>query len=244
MADALPEGDLTDEQQRKIADRWVRVQAEVAQAAQLAGRQPSEVTIVGVTKYVPLSAALALHHAGCRQLGESRPQQLWERAEALRDQSIAWHMIGHLQRNKVPRTIAVSQLVHSVDSERLLLAIDQAAAAAGSRCRCLLEVKVAQDESKHGIAPEDLEGVLHLAAQRSHVEIVGLMTMASLDGTLEQARREFAQLRVLRDQIASKFPEWPLKELSMGMSHDFREAIAEGATLVRIGSHFWEGILM
>lgn len=223
-----------------IARNVSEIRERIAGAALRSGRTPSEVTLVAVTKYVASEMARLLIGAGCCDLGESRPQQLWDKADALGDLSIRWHMIGHLQRNKVRRTLPLVSLVHSVDSARLLAAIDDEAAAV---VPVLLEVNVSGEEAKHGFLPHEVEPLLPQLPQYRNVAVRGLMCMAGLEGGLDDARREFALLRELRDRLRVNCPPGTtLDELSMGMSGDFEAAVEEGATLVRIGSALFEGI--
>jgi PLP dependent protein len=227
----------------QVAANWQRVQASVAEAANQAGRSPNEITIVGVTKYASLSATEALLQAGCCELGESRPQSLWEKGEALRNDHLYWHMIGHWQRNKVRRALPYVSLLHAGDSLRLLHDVNEEAARIGRVLPVLLEVNISGDATKHGFAPTDLPAALPTIATLANLRVRGLMGMASLEGDAQQARREFAQLRLLRDELRQNCPaNLSLDELSMGMSGDYAAAIAEGATLVRIGSALWEGI--
>ncbi|HEX6962880.1 MAG TPA: YggS family pyridoxal phosphate-dependent enzyme, partial [Lacipirellula sp.] len=154
-----------------------------------------------------------------------------------------WHLVGRLQRNKVRRTLPLVQLIHSVDSERLLAAIDEQAASLGLTPRLLLEVNCSGDEEKQGFDADDVRRLLPTLSQFAHVRIEGLMTMAALEGDEQVARQNFAALRRLRDELApSAPPNVTLTELSMGMSGDFEAAVAEGATLVRIGSSLFEGL--
>ncbi len=226
-----------------IADNLRRVQERIARAAEAAGRRADEITLVGVTKYVGVAEALELVEAGCTDLGESRPQELWSKAgefASASGQTVNWHLIGHLQRNKLRRTLPLVSLIHSVDSERLLAAIDaewQTLAtesnAPAPPVRVLLEINTSGEAAKHGLAPAEVDPILAAAAQYPHVEICGLMTMAAFAGGLEVAARNFATLRQLADRCQ-------LRERSMGMSGDFEVAIREGATIVRIGSALWE----
>jgi PLP dependent protein len=226
-----------------IAANLQRVRDQIADAAQRAGRRPAEITLLGVTKYVDAAAARALFDAGCHDLGESRPQSLWEKGEALSGLPVRWHLIGHLQRNKVKRTLPHVALFHSGDSLRLLEAVDAEAAMLGHTIEALLEVNISGDAAKHGFSPDELRSSLPQIARFANVNVRGLMTMAALEGGPERARRDFAALRVLRDDLQPQCPPAiELRELSMGMSGDFVEAIQEGATLVRIGSALWEGV--
>lgn len=227
----------------RIADNVAQVRQRIADAACASGRKPEDVRLVAVTKYVGLEEIRATVAAGCHVLGESRPQQLWERAEALRDLPIAWHLIGTLQRNKVRRSLPLVAMIHSADSAALVAAIDRIAGELQLRVPLLLEVNVSGEASKHGLAPEAVEPLLPELAQYQHVEIRGLMCMAGLEGGPDEARRDFAKLRLLRDRLRPNAPD-PIRldQLSMGMSGDFEEAIREGATIVRVGSALYEGV--
>jgi hypothetical protein len=227
----------------RITDNVAVVRERIAAAAARSGRRAEAITLVAVTKYVDLDSIRPLVAAGCLDLGESRPQQLWQRAEELADLPVRWHMIGHLQRNKARRTAALATLIHSVDTPQLLQSLDEIGAAISRRLAVLLEVNVSGEAAKHGFMPEALAGVLDRYAEAAHLEIRGLMGMAALDGGVDAARRDFARLRQLRDQCAARAPaELPLAELSMGMSGDYEVAIEEGATLVRVGSALFEQV--
>lgn len=235
--------DLADRCRRNLAV----VRERVAEACRLAGREPRDVRLVGVTKYVSAESTRMLLEAGCLDLAESRPQSLWAKATVFADRDPAprWHLIGHLQRNKLRRTLPLLTLLHSLDSLRLLEAIEVEAAAAGVVCDALVEVNLAGDPGRTGVMEADVAAVLDAATRAPHVRVLGLMGMAAVpdghDGGA--ARRQFARLRELRDDLAGRVPTaMGLRELSMGMSGDFVEAILEGSTLVRIGSALWEGI--
>lgn len=218
----------------------------VAEACRRAGRRPEEVAIVGVTKYVAADMARLLAAAGMADLGESRPQSLWEKCPVLAAAGLAprWHLIGHLQRNKVRRTLPLLGLLHSLDSLRLLAAIEEEARAAGIAVDALVEVNIAGDSGRTGADEAEAERIVVAAARSPHVRLRGLMGMAAAsDDDAGLARRQFARLRELRDTLAARCPEaGGLPELSMGMSGDFAAAILEGSTLVRIGSALWEGV--
>lgn len=229
-----------------IADNLRRVRERIARAAEQSGRAPDAVRLVAVTKYVDATAAAELVAAGCHDLAESRPQALWTKAPAVGQLApaagpgVQWHLVGHLQRNKVRRTLPLVEWIHSVDSERLLAAIDAEAPTARS-VQVLLEVNTSGEASKHGLAPEAVEPLLEAATRFPHVAICGLMTMAALEGGEAVAERNFAALRTLRDRLRSVAPRGVrLDELSMGMSGDFEAAIRQGATMVRIGTALWE----
>jgi pyridoxal phosphate enzyme (YggS family) len=229
---------------RIIADNVKRIRDRIAAAAVAAGREPAGVKLVAVTKYVDAPTAALLLETGCTTLAESRPQQLWEKAAAPELAGAHWHLVGRLQRNKVRRTLPLVELIHSVDSERLLAALSEHAAALGLTARVLLEVNCSGEAAKHGFSADELRRVLPTLADFARVRVEGLMTMAALEAGDAVAHANFAALRQLRDELASQAPPTvALTELSMGMSGDFEAAIAEGATIVRIGSALFEGLL-
>jgi pyridoxal phosphate enzyme (YggS family) len=234
-----------------IADNLRRIQERIARAADSVGRSAQDILLVGVTKYVDSNKAAELAVAGCTNLGESRPQELWNKHDALTqagtssaNSSIRWHLVGHLQRNKVARTLPLVSLIHSVDSERLLAEINAARKAAGDNLPpvpLLLEVNTSGESAKQGLAPDAVEPLLASASRYDQVRIRGLMTMAALESGDAIAARNFAALRELRDRLRTHLTDdVSLQELSMGMSGDFEIAIREGATIVRIGSLLWE----
>ena len=224
-----------------IAENVAEVRGRMAAAAAEAGRRAEDVRLVAVTKYVGPDEIRAVVAAGCTDLGESRPQQLWERAAQLRDLSVRWHMIGHMQRNKVDRTLPPVAMIHSLDSLRLAEAIDAAAGKLDGKVPVLLEVNISREPAKQGFAPEAIEPLLPQLTDLKHIEIRGLMCMAGLEGGSDEARRDFGHLRALRDRLQASYPATVrLDELSMGMSGDYEIAIQEGATIVRIGSALFE----
>jgi PLP dependent protein len=228
----------------RLADNLARVQERIATAAERVGRAPSEVTLIAVTKYVDVELTRQLVEAGCHHLGESRPQSLIAKAEALADLPIRWHLIGHLQRNKAKRVAECASLIHSGDSLRLLEELNQIGEARGRSVDVLLEVNVSQDANKHGFGYEELEPLLPQFSQLSHLNIRGLMAMSGFHASLEEAQFQFEHVRQLRDRVIPiQPPNMQLSELSMGMSDDLEAAIAAGATLVRVGSALFEGLV-
>lgn len=226
---------------QRLKENWQSIQDEVREAALASGRKPESVSIIAVSKYVGCETTDALAQVGCCDLGESRPQALWQKAAALSQRpGLRWHLIGHLQRNKIRRVLQVRPLIHSVDSQRLLAALATESLAQNIQTSVLLEVNISGDENKTGFA---VSAVSDLVAQlpMTGLQVQGLMAMAGWGTHRQDAREQFAQLRELRDQLATE-SGLPLPELSMGMSGDFREAIAEGATMVRIGSRLLEGV--
>ncbi|MFM8175715.1 MAG: YggS family pyridoxal phosphate-dependent enzyme [Pirellulaceae bacterium] len=222
---------------KQIADRWRELQQSVISTAAQAGRSGESVTILGVTKYVDATTARVLAEAGCLDLAENRPQMLWEKAEALDDLPIRWHLIGHLQRNKVRRSLPLLAWIHSVDSIRLIDALGEEATIQGISLNLLIEVNATGEAAKTGATPEQMPSLLEAALRWKSLQVGGLMGMAPLEGGAVAARKAFAAIRMLRDAMADQFGSvLPLPHLSMGMSGDYREAIQEGATMIRIGS--------
>lgn len=219
------------------------VRQRIDNACQHAGRDVSDVQMIAVTKYVNADVTALMVKAGANVLGENRPQVLEEKFDTLADNQIAWHMIGSLQTNKVKKVVGRAELIHSVDSTRLAKAIQKQALAQNSNQRILLEVNVSGDATKHGLPPAEVASTLEHCLGCDHVRVDGFMAMAGLTSNDDDVRRQFAMLREIRDELASRFADdrHPLGQLSMGMSGDFEIAIGEGATLVRVGSNLFEG---
>ena len=200
---------------------------------------PSTVKLVAVSKFNPSEAIMEAYQAGQRIFGESRPQELLQKVQEL-PSDIQWHFIGHLQTNKLKMVLPYASLIHSVDSERLLMEINKYAVKNNLKVKCLLELFVAQEETKQGFSKEELMQLMEKLQQEplEGVEICGLMGMASFVEDEQQIRGEFAALKEAFDQIREKYisthPNF--NELSMGMSGDYRIAVELGSTMVRIGT--------
>ena len=230
------------ELQQRIADNVTRVREQIDAAARRSGRDSQSVRLVAVTKYVGLDEVLALLDVGCFELGESRPQELWKKVNAISHPLVQWHMIGHLQRNKVRRTLPAVRLVHSCDSLRLLQPIDTEAGRDACIVPVLLEVNVAEDAAKHGFSSDEIPLLLPTIAGLRHIKVQGLMGMAARGSDHVTARKYFVRLRELRDRLRGiGIPGVQMEELSMGMSGDFETAIEEGATIVRVGKTLFSG---
>jgi pyridoxal phosphate enzyme (YggS family) len=229
------------ESRQQIADNLAAVEERLHAACRRAGRARSDVTLIAVTKTVSAEVAALLPGLGVYDLGESRPQELWRKAGVI--PLVRWHLIGHLQRNKIERTLPLLCRIHSVDSLRLLRALEAAAETLADPrpLPALLEFNVSREASKHGFAPEELDDVAAALAVLKYVRVDGLMTMAAFEDDPERTRPTFAALRALRDRLAAELGR-PLPHLSMGMSNDFEVAIEEGATLVRLGTVLFEGM--
>lgn len=226
----------------QIRKNFEEVRERVWSAAHRSGRPASSVRIVGVTKYVGSEQARCLAEAGCLDLGESRPQSLWEKAGQLFPE-IRWHLIGHLQRNKVKRTLPLLAMLHSLDSERLMEQIALDAKGMPRPLEALLEINATEDSTKTGLSRQDATRLLSRYVDsvelRSQLKIRGIMGMSTLHAPADQVQREFEALRKMRDGWCEQF-SLELPELSMGMSDDFEIAIEQGSTMVRIGSRLFE----
>jgi pyridoxal phosphate enzyme (YggS family) len=217
-----------------IAARWEAVRRQVADAADVAGRDPADVRIVAVTKTVGVDDVRQASAAGCHDFGENRVQEFLGKYGLFPLER--WHMIGTLQSNKVRDVVGRAFLIHSVDSLKLLESIDRHAREAGVVQPVLLQVNIAHEESKHGFDAHEVADALVTAVDMDNVEVRGLMTMAPLVSRPEEARWVFRDLRDLLDRLqAAHIGHHDLSELSMGMTNDFRVAVEEGATIVRVG---------
>ena len=199
---------------------------------QLRNELPSTVQLVAVSKFKPVEDILAAYAAGQRDFGENRPQELAAKAQQL-PKDIRWHFIGHLQTNKLKMVLPYVSLIHSVDSERLLSAIDQAARLQGRRIDCLLEVHIAREATKQGFLPEEAEALARRIGDYPGIRLRGVMGMATFTDDTEVVRGEFRTLKALADRL-SDIPD--CEQVSMGMSEDWPIAVEEGTTLVRIGT--------
>jgi pyridoxal phosphate enzyme (YggS family) len=212
-----------DALQQRIADSCVR-----------AGRQPADVALLPVTKTHPPAAAEFAARYGLPAVGENRVQEGVEKRARVAA-PLRWELIGHLQSNKARLAATHFDRIQSVDSAKLLTLLDRAAGELGRKLAVLLEINAGEDPAKFGVAPADAPALLELALAQPHLRVDGLMTIAPLDEDQAVARRCFARLRGIRDDLAARGGV-PLRELSMGMSGDFEAAIAEGSTQVRVGT--------
>lgn len=224
----------------QLAANLTALQQQMSAACVRAGRAAGDVQLIAVTKYAELDWVRGLYDLGLRDFGESRPQQLVERARQF-PTDVCWHLIGHLQRNKVALVLPHTVLMHSIDSLRLARQISTDAGKLGPSADILIEVNIAGEESKDGFAPDDLRSAWPELVALPHVQIRGLMGMAPVVPQPEDARPYFAALRQLRDELQAQPRSPSLPELSMGMSGDFESGILEGATCVRIGSSLFAG---
>ena len=218
-----------------------RVQASISEAARRSGRSPDAVRLVAVTKRNPPDRVRPLVELGQVELGENYPQELWSKVEALGDLPIHWHLIGHLQGNKIKKTLPMVRMIHAVDSLKLLQTLNDLAKDQPTPPRLCLQVNTSGEASKHGWTPESILADSEAIASMNGANIVGLMTIAGYGTSPETARPCFSSLRTIRDQLEVK-TGLKRPELSMGMSSDLESAIEEGATYVRVGSALFEGL--
>lgn len=195
---------------------------------------PASVSIVAVSKTKPISAIETLYHAGQLDFGENKVQEMVGKFETL-PKEIRWHLIGHLQRNKVKYIANFVHLIHSVDNVSLLQEIDKQAKKSDRKISCLLQVKVAKEDTKYGMNFEELADILNDSNLKfPNVKLVGLMCMATFTEDVNQIRQEFKTLKRHFDSLKKQYPDF--KFLSMGMSSDYKIAIEEGSTMIRVGS--------
>jgi pyridoxal phosphate enzyme (YggS family) len=217
-----------------IAANVSRVREQMTEAAMRSGRDPSSVRLVAVTKTFPAETVQAAYDCGLRDFGENRVQEFSQKLPSLRTPGAAFHLIGHLQSNKVQPAMAFDW-IQTVDSERLARRLSQAALEAQKTIAVLIEVKLGKEAEKSGIPEAELAQLVSAVASLPGLDLRGLMTMPPYSDDPEEARPYFRRLRELRDQLReSGYAN--VRELSMGMTHDFPIAIEEGATIVRIGT--------
>jgi pyridoxal phosphate enzyme (YggS family) len=219
-----------------LQDRIELVERRIAAAAERSGRQRKEINVIAVTKYVSLEAARQVLEHGIAHIGENRWQDAKPKWEAFGHLG-TWHFIGHLQTNKVKDVLGKFAYIHSLDRLPLAQEIEKKAAALGITADCFIQVNVSGEQTKYGLAPEQLLPFAEQVSKLKHIHIAGLMTMAPYEMEAEATRPVFRGLRQLRDELnRSGILDYELSHLSMGMSNDFEVAIEEGATWVRLGS--------
>ena len=218
-----------------IADRVAAVRERIARAAERASRSPGDVTLVAISKTHPAEAVRAAFAAGVRDFGENRVQEAEPKIASTADLGASWHLVGHLQSNKARKAVALFGLIQSVDSLELALRLARVGAEEGRPVRVLVQVDLAGEETKFGLAESDLLPALEGLRGKEGLRIEGLMVLPPYFDDPERARPYFRRLRSLNDQVqAAGLLEG--RHLSMGMSHDFEAAVEEGATIVRVGT--------
>jgi PLP dependent protein len=220
-----------------VRARLADVREHIARAADRVGRDPSHIRLIAVSKTFGADAVRAAAQDGQVDFGENKLQEAQQKRQDLTDLPLKWHLIGHLQSNKTKKAAAEFDVIHSIDSASLLQRVDQAAAAVHRRVELLVQVDLAGEATKHGARENELGSIIDAARNASAVSLIGLMLLPPAVDDPEVARPWFRKLRELRDTLkAQGVPAGMLKELSMGMSHDYEIAIEEGATFVRVGT--------
>ena len=219
-----------------ITENLEQVRKNIDEACRMAGRDPKEVTLIAVSKTKPVSMLKEAYDAGARCFGENKVQEIMDKHPQL-PEDIQWHMIGHLQRNKVKYIVDKVSMIHSVDSLRLAQTIEQEAAKHNVCVPVLLEVNVAQEESKFGLKMDEVLPLIEAVADFPHIKVQGLMTIAPYVENAEDNRDFFRQLKKLSVDIEAKnINNVSMSVLSMGMTGDYQVAVQEGATMVRVGT--------
>ena len=219
-----------------LAENLQQVNANIEKACAAVGRAPSEITLVAVSKTKPVSMLQEAYDAGARVFGENKVQEIMDKYDQL-PSDIQWHMIGHLQRNKVKYIIDKVAMIHSVDSLRLAQTIEQEAAKKDLVMPILLEVNVAEEDTKFGLKVEEVLPLLEQISSFSHIQVKGLMTIAPFVENPEKNREVFRTLKKLSVDISAKnINNVTMSVLSMGMTGDYQVAVQEGSTMVRVGT--------
>jgi pyridoxal phosphate enzyme (YggS family) len=223
---------MTPEQ---LAENLEYARAAIEQAADRAGRSAQDIMLVAVSKTVPIDLVRMAYNLGVTNFGENRVQDALPKIAAFHPPGVRWHMIGHLQSNKAGKVAGAFDTVHSVDSLRLAQVLDRHAGELGVQLPVLLQVNISGEASKEGMSSNGTLDVAQQIVALPHIKVEGLMTIAPLGQNPEDARPVFRQLRLLRDHLRDEIPQCDWQQLSMGMTDDYRVAIEEGATIVRIG---------
>lgn len=221
----------------QVAAKLAEVRARIVRAAGRAGRDPASVRLVAVSKTFPADSVRAAADAGQIDFGENKVQEALDKMDRTADLPIRWHLVGHLQSNKAKKAGGRFDLIHAIDAATLVAKVDEAASAAGRRPELLVQVDLAGEATKHGAREADLLPLFDAARACRAARVVGLMLLPPAADDPEQVRPHFRALRGVRERLLARGVEPSmLRELSMGMTHDFEVAIEEGATLVRIGT--------
>lgn len=227
--------EIADLSAEQLAENIALVRSRIAEAAQKAGRDPAEITLVAVSKTKPVELVEMAYNLGVTDFGENRVQEALPKIEHFHPQDLRWHLIGHLQSNKAGKVVEPFACIHSVDSLHLAQVLSRHAQEQGRQLAILLQVNVSGEASKEGIALAEAPEVAQQIANLPALQIEGLMTIAPLVNDPEEVRPVFRGLRLLRDRLRTEVPASTWTQISMGMTDDYTIAIEEGATLVRVG---------
>ncbi|HEX5734235.1 MAG TPA: YggS family pyridoxal phosphate-dependent enzyme [Blastocatellia bacterium] len=221
----------------EIRERLARVRQQITRAAERAGRNPEEITLIAVSKTFDPATIQQAVEAGVRDLGENRVQEALDKVDKVKADNLRWHLIGHLQSNKARAAARAFDMIHSVDSADLARRLDRIAGEEGRRLSILIQVDLAGEATKSGADERALPEIIEALDAAAHLDFRGLMTLPPFFESPERTRPYFRRLRELLEGLNEGRPEERrLSELSMGMSHDFEVAIEEGATMVRVGT--------
>ncbi len=232
--------------ENRLSENIKNIYRRISHAAMKAGRDPHDVRLIGVTKNVEADVLAKALEIGLRDFGENRVQEFMQKLSDVRSLLGAppggplkgyrprWHMIGHLQKNKAKMAVELFDLIHSVDSEELAETLDRSAEKIGKKQKILIQVKLSGEESKYGILQENIATLFDGLREMKHLKVEGLMTIPPYFDDPELVRPYFRELKAIRDNAEAM--GFSMRELSMGMSHDFEVAIEEGATMVRVGT--------
>jgi pyridoxal phosphate enzyme (YggS family) len=219
-----------------IRENFLQVQNQIRVAAEHAGREAHSIQVIAVSKTKPVSVILEAIDVGITDIGENRVQEAKDKYDQV-DRPVKWHLVGHLQRNKVKQALPIFDLIHSIDSLRLLAEIDRRSAQLNRRTEVLIQVNTSGEPSKFGLEPDAVLGFMENALDYAHIQIKGLMTIGAFLPDPEEIRPSFVLLRTLQEKIREQqLPNIEMEYLSMGMTNDFEVAVEEGANLVRIGT--------
>jgi PLP dependent protein len=221
----------------EIKENVARVQERIASACRRCGRRPEDVKLLAISKTFPADCIRVAFEAGLRDFGENRVQEVQAKRPVLSDLNITWHLVGHLQTNKARTARELFDWIHSIDSFRLAQKLEQTDAPGRDRLPVLLEVNLGGEESKAGVGEKEIIPLAEQVSQLATLELRGLMVIPPFFDDAEQVRPYFRRLRELAGEIeAENIPNVSMRELSMGMSHDFEVAIEEGSTIIRVGT--------
>jgi len=224
-----------------IKENISKIKQRIERAAEKSGQNIEDIRIVCVTKYAQVTHIQEVIQEGILDLGENRLQEAFEKIEALKEYSLRWHLVGHLQSNKVKKAVRNFELIHSLDSLKLALLIDKEAAKINKIQRVLIQVNTQGQGGTFGLLEEEVQPLLEKIKSLNSLEVYGLMTIAPLAQTSEESRSYFRKLRELKIRLEKEVEGIKLPILSMGMSQDFEVAVEEGANMLRIGRAIFEG---
>lgn len=218
-----------------LANNINSVRNKINNASQKAGRNPDEITLIAVTKTVPVERIMDAYKLGLTNFGENYPQEALPKIAAFHPQDVIWHMIGHLQSNKVNKIVPLVGSIHTVDTLALAQRIDRIAEEQRITAKILLQVNISGEISKRGMTPAETASIANEIEKLNHISLIGLMTIPPFAEDPEASRPIFRSLRLLQDKLKIEVPHYTGEHLSMGMSNDFSIAIEEGATMIRVG---------